>query len=89
MQLSDDDLREVFALSSSCTRYEREQVYDPLRRQFFGREDLTAEYDLTQERGEFARDALRAVLWWLRRHGYAVTRNGQVDDLAWVEEWFG
>jgi hypothetical protein len=79
-KLSDDDTRELFALFSSPTAEEIERIYsseDPL---FFRNEDIAKEYSLVQERGEYARDAWRAVMYFLHRHGYRVTKDGREVD---------
>ena len=80
--LSKEDLREIFALFSSTTDYEKEQIYDQAGLHFYGREDLTSEYSLTQEKQEFAEDAWRAVAFFLHRKGFALTKNGDEYDLA-------
>jgi hypothetical protein len=73
--LSDDDLRELFALFCSSAEEEVAMIYSPQHRLFFRNEDLTKEYSLTEERQEFARDAWRAVMYFLQRHGYSVTKG--------------
>jgi hypothetical protein len=75
IHLSDEDLREIFALLSSPTVDEATQVYSESHRLFFKNENLDKEYVLQQERREFAVDAWRAVLLFLDRHGYAVRRR--------------
>jgi len=82
VHLSDDDLRELFALFSSPTEEEVAMIYSPRHRLFFRNENLTAEYSLTEERGEFAKDAWRAVIYFLHRHGYKVTKDGPSDTSA-------
>lgn len=77
IRLSEDDLRELFALFSSPTEDEIEQIYTSGDRLFFRNEDLTEEYSLVQEKGDYARDAWRAVLYFLNRHGYSMTKNGE------------
>ena len=47
---SDQDLREIFALFSSPSDYERQQVCDETGGHFYGREDLLREYTLTYEK---------------------------------------
>ena len=79
---SDEDLREIFALFSSPTDYERKQIYDSTEHNFFGREDLMSEYSLTQEKREFAEDAWRSVLYFLNRRGFILARGGVEYDLA-------
>ncbi len=76
-QLSDDDLRELFALFSSPTEEEVAQIYSVQEPLFFRNEDITEEYSLVQEKGDYARDAWRAVIYFLRRHGYKLTKDGQ------------
>lgn len=80
--LTDDELREIFALFSSATDYEREQAYGQTETNFYKREDLRREYTLTQERREFAEDAWRAVLYFLHRRGFRLTKNGEEYDLV-------
>jgi hypothetical protein len=46
-------------------------------RLFFRNEDIAEEYSLVQEKGDYARDAWRAVIYFLRRHGYKLTKDGQ------------
>jgi hypothetical protein len=78
---SDEDLKEIFSLFSSVGEYEREQVYDPGSRHYFERVNLDAEYELTQERREYALDAARAVLTFLHRNGYRLERDGHIVGL--------
>jgi hypothetical protein len=80
INLSDDDLRELFALFCSPTEEEVRRIYSPEVRLFFQNEDITKEYSLVQERSEYARDAWRAVTYFLHRHGYSVTKDGQVVE---------
>jgi hypothetical protein len=44
IQLSDDDLRELFALFSSPTEEEVSQIYSDSHRLFFVKENLDEEY---------------------------------------------
>lgn len=74
MNPSEDDLRELFALFTSTTQEEMNQVYSPSHRLFFKNENLDEEYTLVQEKREFARDSWRSVLCFLERHGFTVTR---------------
>ena len=85
-ELSDDDLRELFALFSSPTAEEIERIYSSEDRLFFRNEDVAKEYSLVQERADYARDAWRAVMYFLHRHGYKVTKDGrEVDPSALAE----
>jgi hypothetical protein len=78
IHLSDDDLRELFSLFSSPTEDELAQIYSESHRLYFKNENLDEEYTLQQERGEFARDAWRAVLLYLNRHGYEIRKKEQM-----------
>jgi hypothetical protein len=80
--LSEEDLRELFALFSSPTDDELRQVLDPAHTNFYNLENLEAEYTLTQERREFAEDAWRAVTYFLHRKGFNLYRNGIEFDLG-------
>jgi hypothetical protein len=82
IKLSDNDLRELFALFSSPTEEEVERIYSPQDRLFFEKENLTDEYSLVEGKEDFARDAWRAVIYFLHRHGYKVTKDGQSIDLS-------
>jgi hypothetical protein len=79
---SDQDLREIFALFSSPTDYERQQVYDETGGHFYGREDLLCEYTLRQEKREFAEGAWRAVMHFLYGNGFVLSKNGKEYDLG-------
>jgi hypothetical protein len=75
IHLSDNDLRELFALFSSPTEEEVAQIDSQSHRLFFKNENLGEEYTLREEKGEFARDAWRAVLLFLERHGYEIRKK--------------
>ncbi len=68
--LSEDDLKEIFALFTSPADEEVSQIYDETSKFHFKKENLTDEYSLAQEKREFAIDAWRAVNYFMRRHGY-------------------
>jgi len=52
MKLFEDDLKEIFALFTSCTRYERDEIYRE-GDHCFKKENLAGEYSLTEEKVEF------------------------------------
>ncbi|HWR13333.1 MAG TPA: hypothetical protein VN577_00785 [Terriglobales bacterium] len=81
VQLSNDDYQELFALFTSTTREELEQIYMANSQDYFRNEKVLEEYELTQEKGEFALDAWRAVMYFLHRHGFVLSKDGQVVDL--------
>jgi hypothetical protein len=87
MTLSDDDLREIFGLFTSPSRYERDQIYKP-GIHFFESVDLKEEYELTEEKVELARDAWRAVIAFLHRHGYELKKGSQIIPLSFIEKEF-
>lgn len=82
MDLTDEQLKEIFALFSSPTVYEREQVYDADSGHYYMNENLHEEYELTEERREYALDAWRAVTYFLHRNGFTLYRDGQEINLA-------
>jgi hypothetical protein len=88
MELSDDDMREIFSLFRSCTRFEREQIYNPANRHYYKGINLSEEYELTEERKEYARDAWRAVIYFLYRRGYQLCQGTDVVSLDFVDEEF-
>jgi len=88
IEFSDADLKEVFALFSSSTAYELNQVDDPANEHYFERVNLMEEYELSYARQDFAVDALRAVLAFLHRHGYRIEKGGEVLSLGGISEYF-
>jgi hypothetical protein len=87
MKLSEDDLKEIFALFTSCTRHERDQLYRE-GNHYYKKENLFEEYELTQPKIEFARDAWRAVTHFLYRHGYELKQGNKVISLHFTENEF-
>jgi hypothetical protein len=81
INLEEQDLQEIFGLFSSVTGEEKHRLFDSSDRLFFRNEELDEEYQLNQEKREFAIDAWRAVAYFLYRHGYTVFKNGQECDL--------
>ncbi len=88
IEFSEADLKEVFALFSSSTDYELNQVDDPANEHYFGRVKLMEEYELSYAKQDFAIDALRAVLAFLHRHGYRIEKDGKVLSLDGISEYF-
>ena len=86
--LTDDDLKEIFSLFTSTTRYEREQIYDKNSGHYFLDVELNEEHSLTEEKREYALDAWRAVTYFLHSRGYALRHEGHTIDLAFSEEEF-
>jgi hypothetical protein len=81
ISLTDDELKELFALFSSPTEYELKQIYNKQEGNFYQSEDLSEEYVLTQEKREFSKDAWRAVTYFLYRKGFTLVREGIKYDL--------
>jgi hypothetical protein len=88
IRFSDSDLKELFELFSSCSKYELSRVFDPNDPMYFGRVDLEQEYELTQPKREFALDAARAVLYFLHSRGYKLQRNDETLPLGAIVEYF-
>ena len=88
ISFSDTELKEIFELFSSCSEYELNQVYDLAGDSYFDRVDLSAEYELTLPKREFALDAVRSVLYFLNRRGYRLERNGEVKTLDGIKSYF-
>jgi hypothetical protein len=86
--LSEEDLKEVFSLFTSSTKYEREQVYDTHSGHYYMDEELSEEYSLNEEKREYALDAWRAVMYFLYRKGYSLCKDGKEIDLSFSEEEF-
>lgn len=81
--LSEDDLKEIFSLFSSTTKFEKKQVYDEKSEHYFRNIRLSDEYSLTEERREFALDAWRAVISFLNSKGYSFLKDGKEITLSW------
>jgi hypothetical protein len=88
MVFSDDDFKEVFALFQSPTAYELRQTYDSSSDHYFRLVNLSEEYELTEEKREFAVDALRSVMTFLHQHGYRIEKGGAVFSLKSISEHF-
>ena len=87
MNLSEDDLREIFGLFTSCSRYERNQIYSSGLHDY-KTVNLLEEYDLSQEKREFSLDAWRSIIYFLHRRGYQLQKDGIAIGLDFVEQEF-
>src|SRR5213595_532265 len=67
--LTEDDLKEIFSLFTSCTKYEGDQIYDKNSGHYFLEVRPFDEYTLTEENHEYALDAWRAVIYFLYSNG--------------------
>ena len=88
ISLSADDLKEIFALFCSATRFEKLQVYDEQSEHYFRNVQLSEEYSLTQETREFALDSWRAVISFLNSKGYSLSKHGTIVSLSFSDEVF-
>jgi len=88
LEISEEDFKEIFALYTSSTKYERDQTYDVNCIHFFRNEDLNAEYSPSLDKREFAVDAWRAVLYFLYKHGFSAYKDGVVYDLSFTDAFF-
>jgi len=82
IKLSEEDLKEIFALFTSCTKYERDQVYDKDSDHFYLKQNLLEEYSLSEEKREYAVDAWRAVIGFLHAKGFTLKKGEQEFDLG-------
>jgi hypothetical protein len=88
LTFTDTDLKELFELFSSSTKYELARIYEQGSESHFERIELNEEYELIQERREFALDAARAVLYFLCRRGYRLEMNGEIYSLDGITRHF-
>jgi hypothetical protein len=88
LNLSQEDLKEIFALFTSPTQHEKEQIYDQLSEHYFLKINLFTEYSLTEEKREFAIDAWRAVIYFLYRKGYSLHKEDVEVDLSFSDRQF-
>ena len=86
--LTEDDLKEIFSLFTSCTKYERDQIYDKNSGHYFLEVRPFDEYTLTEENHEYALDAWRAVIYFLYSKGYSLSKNSERIDLSFIEDYF-
>ena len=82
IELREDDLKEIFALYTSCTRYEFDQIFDEGCRYYYLHEKLSDEYEVAIDKQEYAIDAWRSVLLFLSRRGYSLMKGDEVIDLS-------
>ncbi len=88
IDFTEDDLKEVFALFSSPTKYELQQSFDPNSEHYLKQVLLFDEYELSQDKREFAIDALRSVLAFLHKHNYQIEKDGEVFSLNGIFKHF-
>lgn len=88
IELTEDELKEIFSLFSSTTKFERSQVYDENSDHYFRNVLLFEEYSLTEEKREMALDAWRAVIWFLHSNGYSLCKNGENIRLSFSDDEF-
>ena len=86
--LSEDDLKEICALFSSATKFEKLQVYDEQSDNYFQNVQLSEEYSLTEETREFALDAWRAVISFLNSNGYSLSKDSVIVSLTFSDDLF-
>jgi hypothetical protein len=88
LNISDDDLKEIFSLFSSCTKFERDEIYDKESPQYFKNIRLFDKYELSEDKKEISLDAIRSVLYFLFRNNYALSNDGAPIDLSFIEDYF-
>ena len=84
----DGDLKELFSLFTCCTKFELSQVYDKNSDHFYEKVELSEEYSVTEEKSEIALDAWRSVLYFLYKKGYSLYKDGNVIQIASIENDF-
>ena len=87
VELTDSDLKEIFSLFTSPSEYEVAQIYDPQSEHYFQKVDLNEEYSLTEEQREYAIDALRAVIHFIRSKGYSLCKDGEEIKLSFITKF--
>lgn len=88
IELSEDDLKEIFSLITSSTLHERNQIYDEGSDHYYLRVEPLVEYSITQDTREFALDAWRAVIYFLHLRGYSLCKAGEQVPLDFSNEGF-
>ncbi|HOI92805.1 MAG TPA: hypothetical protein PLK28_20050 [Candidatus Rifleibacterium sp.] len=88
ISLTEEDLKELFALFTSCTKHEKQQIYDTSNSLCFKNENLNEEHSITNAKKEFAIDAWRAVIQFLHSRGYVLKKDGKEMPLGFVEDDF-
>lgn len=88
-EITESDLKEIFALFSSPTNYElKTMIYNPNNKLYYKNEKLDEEYSLTQSKKDFAEDSLRAVLYYLVKHDYEIKKGNVVVDIDFITNNF-
>ncbi len=88
MNVSNDDLKELFELLTSSTKYELEKVFDSSSSDYYKNVNLADEYEVTQPKREYALEAWNAVTYFLHRHGYSLAKDGEILRLDFAEDNF-
>ena len=86
--LSEEDLKEIFSLFTSPSNYEKRQVYQRDSGHYYLDVDLSEEYELSEEKREYARDAWRAVISFLHSKGYVLSYQEKAVDCSFIEDEF-
>lgn len=88
LTLDEDDLKAIFSLFTSPSNYEKGQIYQWDSGHYYLDVDLSEEYQLSEEKREYARDAWRAVISFLHSKGFALWDSGKVIDCSFIEHEF-
>jgi hypothetical protein len=88
MELTEEDLKEIFSLFTSPSKYEKAQIYDEKDAHYYKEQNLDDSYDLSQEKREYAYDAWRAVVYFMHIHGYRLQKGNKVVELDFIEDEF-
>ncbi len=82
IELSEDDLKELYALHTSCSRYEYDEVFDEASSNYYLDEKLHDEQEMVGAKIDFAIDSWRSALLFLSRRGYSLLKGDEVIDLS-------
>jgi len=86
--LDEEDLKEIFSLFTSPSNFEKRQVYQRDSGYYYLDVDLSEEYELSEEKREYAIDTWRAVISFLHSKGIALWHSGKVIDCSFIEDEF-
>ena len=80
-EITEDVLKETFALLTSSTDYEVSHVVDPQSTDYWQKEKLDDVLKCAQTKREYALDSLRGVLNYFQLHGYQLSTGGEAVDI--------
>ena len=88
LNITDNDLKEIFSIFCSCTKHELKQIYNSKDHLYYLHLNLSDDYNLNEKKREYALDSIRSIFYWLHKNGYCISKDGKIDNLNWIEEYF-